>query len=186
MGGIRPPPGLSRVKVKRAQYIQKNCEILQEFSFAHPLTKFKVYQIFNSHFYGSPLFDVFGRECQMLEKSYNVSIRMMFDLPRETHCFYIEKITDSPHLRSVLINSPDQPAQPRYVTSVRQGYVSLSYLSKTGNIWSYPCLTPVRQGYVYLCYSGKTGIRIPVLLKTDVTYLGCAGWSGLLNGFLNL
>ena len=39
----------------------------------------------------------------MLEKSYNVSIRRMFDLPRETHSFYIEKITDSPHLRSVLI-----------------------------------------------------------------------------------
>ena len=27
----------------------------------------------------------------------------MFDLPREAHSFYIEKITDSPHLRSVLI-----------------------------------------------------------------------------------
>ena len=73
------------IKIKRAQYIQKNCEILQEFSFAHPQTKLKVYQIFNSHIYGSPLFDLFGKECQMLQKSYNVSIRRMFDIDRVLH-----------------------------------------------------------------------------------------------------
>ena len=91
------------IKIKRAQYIQKNCEILQEFSFAHPMTILKVYQIFNSHFYGSPLFDLFSRECNMLEKSYNVSVRRMFDIPRESSSYFIESLTECPHLRSVLV-----------------------------------------------------------------------------------
>ena len=39
----------------------------------------------------------------MLEKSYNVSIRRMFDIDRESHSYFIEQLTNSPHLRSVLI-----------------------------------------------------------------------------------
>ena len=31
-------------------YIGKNNELLQEFSFAHPRTKFQINKIFNSHF----------------------------------------------------------------------------------------------------------------------------------------
>ena len=30
------------VMLKRGQYIQKNCEIIQEFNFCHPHTKFKI------------------------------------------------------------------------------------------------------------------------------------------------
>ena len=91
------------IKVKRAQYIQKNCEILQEFHFAHPRTKFKIHQIYNSSYYGSPLFNIFGRECVMLQNSYNVGIRKFFGLPDATHRFYIEKLTGTCHMQSVLI-----------------------------------------------------------------------------------
>ena len=34
----------------------------------------------------------------MLEKSYNVSVRRMFDLPRESSSYLIESLTDCPHL----------------------------------------------------------------------------------------
>ena len=39
----------------------------------------------------------------MIEKSYNVSIRKMFHLPRETHRFFIEPLSDAPHLKFLLM-----------------------------------------------------------------------------------
>ena len=44
---------------KRARYISRNMELIQEFSFAHPDTKLKVNQIYNYHFTGSPLWNLF-------------------------------------------------------------------------------------------------------------------------------
>ena len=66
---------LRDIKMKRAQYIQKCCELQQEFSFAHPRSRFKANMIFNSHFTGSPLWDLFSDETRKLENSWNVSIR---------------------------------------------------------------------------------------------------------------
>ena len=40
---------------KRAMYIAKNNELLQEFHFAHPRTKIWANSVFNTTFYGSPL-----------------------------------------------------------------------------------------------------------------------------------
>ena len=45
---------------KRAIFINKVNEIVQEFYFAHPLTKIRINNIFNSAFYGSTLWDLFG------------------------------------------------------------------------------------------------------------------------------
>ena len=88
---------------KRARFIGRNAELNQEFSFAHPRTKFKMNQIYNTHFTGSPLWDLFSDEAVKFEKSWNVSVREMFDLPRDTHCYFIEPISEYVHLRSILI-----------------------------------------------------------------------------------
>ena len=55
------------IKEKRARYISRNNELLQEFSFAHPRTKFQINKIFNSHFSGQVLWDLFCRESEMVE-----------------------------------------------------------------------------------------------------------------------
>ena len=78
--------------VKRAQYIQKNNELNQEFFFTHPDTKFEVNMIYNSHFSGSPLWDLFSREMEMLENSWNMSFRVMYGLPLQTHRYFVERI----------------------------------------------------------------------------------------------
>ena len=90
------------VKDKRARYISKNNEICQEFYFAHPSTKFEINQIWNSHFSGSVLWDLFGHECGQVENTYNSSVRIMGSLPRETHKFLVEPITGTPHLKKIL------------------------------------------------------------------------------------
>ena len=89
--------------IKRARYIDKNNELCQEFYFAHPKSKLQVNQIFNMHFTGSPLWDLFSREAEMVENTYNSSVRIMRNLLRETHRFFIEPLTDTIHLKSILI-----------------------------------------------------------------------------------
>ena len=62
---------------KRAIYINKNNELRQEFWFAHPKTIIKTNSIFNSSLYGSVLWNLFGKEALRLEKTWNVSLRLM-------------------------------------------------------------------------------------------------------------
>ena len=69
---------------KRARYVSKNNEIRQEFYFAHYRTKIWINNVFNTSFYGAPLWDYSSRCFEMLEKTWNVSARVMLDLPRET------------------------------------------------------------------------------------------------------
>ena len=53
---------------KRALYINKVNELNQEFYDAHTLTKVEINNIFNTHFYGSQLWDLFSAEANRLEK----------------------------------------------------------------------------------------------------------------------
>ena len=92
----------SDVKKKRAAYIDKNNDLIQEFNFAHPATLNEVNQIQNSHFYGSVLWNLSSEYVRKLEKSWNISVRRMFDLPRETHSYLIEPISETKHVRILM------------------------------------------------------------------------------------
>ena len=63
----------------------------------------EVNQIYNSHFTGSNIWNLFGRECGKLESTYNRSVKIMCDLPYETHRYFIEPLTRKPHLKKTLI-----------------------------------------------------------------------------------
>ena len=91
------------IKIKRAQFINKNNELNQEFWFSHPSTKITINQIYNFHFTGSPIWDLFCKEAVMLENSWNTAVRLMFDLPLQTHRYFIEPISEVKHLKFVLI-----------------------------------------------------------------------------------
>ena len=88
---------------KRAAYISKNNEILQEFHFSHPKTKIMINSIYNSHFTGSCLWDLFSPDAIRLENTWNVSMRLMLDIPRESHRRLIEPLSDTTHLKTILI-----------------------------------------------------------------------------------
>ena len=91
------------ILIKRAKFIDKSNEIMQEFYFAHPDTLLQLNMIYNSHFYGSPLWDLFSKECQMVENAWNVSVRKIFNLPRTTHRILIQPITETSHVKTLLI-----------------------------------------------------------------------------------
>ena len=91
------------IREKRAQFIQRNNEICQEFSFAHPKTKVKLNSIYNSHFTGSPIWDLFSTEAGMIESTWNVAIRKMYKLDRTTHRYFVEPLSEMQHIKWSLV-----------------------------------------------------------------------------------
>ena len=73
------------IQIKRAKFIDRNNTLRQEFHFADPDILIRLNQIYNSDYSGSPVWDLFCHEQEMLENSFSVSIRLMLGLPRETH-----------------------------------------------------------------------------------------------------
>ena len=60
-------------------------------------------QIYNSHFIGSPLWNIFGEVVIKLESTWNRSIKLMMDLPYATHRNLVEPLSGYPHIRKVLV-----------------------------------------------------------------------------------
>ena len=83
---------------KCAIYINKVNEISQEFHYANPYTKIRINQIFNSHFFGSSLWNLFGLEADRLEKTWNISQRILLGLPRNAHRYFLEPLTNLKHI----------------------------------------------------------------------------------------
>ena len=88
---------------KRTLYINRVNELNQEFHYAHPLTEVKINNIFNTHFYGSQLWYLFSVEAIRLEKTWNISQRIMLGIPRNTHRFFIEPLTEIQHIQFSLL-----------------------------------------------------------------------------------
>ena len=55
--------------------------------------------IFNTSFYGSQLCDLFNNEAERLEKSWNISQRIMLDIPRNTHRYFLESLSGTQHIQ---------------------------------------------------------------------------------------
>ena len=87
------------IGIKRAVCATKNMEINREFYFASSETKFKINGIYNSHYTGSPLWNLFNDEGIQFESTYNKSVKIMFDLSWATHHHLIEPITNQRHVR---------------------------------------------------------------------------------------
>jgi hypothetical protein len=50
-----------------------------------------------------PALGLFYHEAGMVENSYSMAMRIMFGLPRETHRYFIEPLTDTRHIKFDLI-----------------------------------------------------------------------------------
>ena len=87
------------MREKRAQFIQKNNEICQEFAFADSATKIKLNSIYNTHFTGSPIWDLVSNAAESIEKTWNVAMRKMLMLDRCTHKYFIEPLSEIQHIK---------------------------------------------------------------------------------------
>ena len=100
------------IRVKSAMYIDKCNSLSQEFHYTHPITKVHINTIYNSHFTGSQLWDVGSKEMEKLESACNKSTKLMFGLPLQTHRYFVEPLTELPHLRKQLFR--------RYLTFITE------------------------------------------------------------------
>ena len=88
---------------KRALYIQRNNELLQEFAYTSCSTKAFINRTFNSHVYGSILWNLYGREAQMMFNTWSTSVRKMYRLDRRTHRYLLEPISEMEHLKCAVV-----------------------------------------------------------------------------------
>ena len=66
-----------------------------------PYLKIEINNFFNISFYRSVLWDLFGAEASRLEKTWNVSLRKMINIPRQTHRYFLEPISKTSHIISL-------------------------------------------------------------------------------------
>ena len=90
------------ISEKRATYIDRNNELNQEFFYADSGTKIWLNNVYNCSFYGAPLWNLFSREFEKIEKSWNVSQRLMLSLPRKTHRYFIEPLSGTTHVVTLI------------------------------------------------------------------------------------
>ena len=92
------------LKQKTAQYIDRNCSLNQEFKFAHPETRIQVNRIYNCHFSGSQVWDLFSPGFASFEATFNRSIKIMGDLPYATHRNLVGHIAGD-HMKTKIIKN---------------------------------------------------------------------------------
>ena len=94
-------PSLVTIQI---QYVSKNIEINQEFKFSAAKTRLEINSIYNSSWYGSTLWNLFGADSIKIESSYNRSIKYSMNLPYSTHRYLIEPLSERRHLKWLLIS----------------------------------------------------------------------------------
>ena len=98
------------LKEKRAKFIDRSIELNQKFALYPPDVKLAMAKLYNSHFTGSSLWDFGSDWFSKLAKSYNVNLRIIYDLPWDTHCWVVEELSGGKHLKQMVYS--------RYVTLV--------------------------------------------------------------------
>ena len=93
------------MKQKLARYIDKNCSLTQEFSFAHPSTVLALNNIYNGHYSGSQVWNLFSQGADKFYSTYNRSVKIMANLPYATHRYLIEPVSGQNHMSTILIKN---------------------------------------------------------------------------------
>ena len=90
------------ISIKRAKFISRVHSMNQEFYFADPMTMVRLYNIYACSFYGSNLWNLYHEDVVRIYSSWNTAIKILFDLPRNTHRFFVEPVSETPHIKNVL------------------------------------------------------------------------------------
>ena len=82
---------------KHGSFIGKVHSLTQIFFFLDPAVKIKLIEIYTENFYGSNIWNLFGSSCDKIYRAFNVTVRMTFQVPRETHRYLVESISECLH-----------------------------------------------------------------------------------------
>ena len=87
---------------KRAIFISKIHSLNQEFCFHSPDVILKLYNIYWCSFYGSSIWDLSSQCVSKLYTAWNTAISIIFNVPRDTHRYLIESISQCLHVKTML------------------------------------------------------------------------------------
>ena len=90
------------VDLKRRTFIGKFHELRQELKNTYPIVFMNLISIYMSHFYGSNLWNLFALDDVYI--AWNNVVRSVFDLPRCTHRYLLEPISEFKHVFTLLTN----------------------------------------------------------------------------------
>ena len=87
---------------KRASFIGKVHSLNQEFHFCTSDIRTKIIELFCTSYYSSSLWSLFSPNCDKLFNSFNVAIRIVNNLDRKTHRYFIEHLINTVHPQVML------------------------------------------------------------------------------------
>ena len=87
---------------KRGVFIGKVNSLLQEFGFVDSTVMVRLLHIYVTSFYGSNLWNLYSSEVTRIFSSWNVTIRHIFSVPRDTHRYFIESLSNSSHPKTMM------------------------------------------------------------------------------------
>ena len=59
-------------------------------------------KIYATSFYSSSLWNLFSPQCERLFTSWNITVRMIYKVPPQTHTNLIESLSNCPHVKTML------------------------------------------------------------------------------------
>ena len=90
------------ISVKRGITIGKINGVLQEFNFAHPMTKCSVIHKYCTSFYGCELWDFYSDDFAKILTTWNIYIRKAWGVPNTTHRRFIEPLSGFNHVKVLI------------------------------------------------------------------------------------
>ena len=93
------------IRNKRGCFIGRVLSILQEVHFANPVVKMEMINMYASSFYCSPLRKLFDGPCDRIYSAWNNAIREAFNIPRTSHRYFIEEVSEHLHPMVMLSSS---------------------------------------------------------------------------------
>ena len=92
------------MSIKRGQFIGRINSLLQEFHSANPILLMKVIESYACSFYGSNLWNLVSKHADKMYATWNVMVRNVFTLSRQTHRRLVEPLSGFTHLKVALFS----------------------------------------------------------------------------------
>ena len=85
---------------KHASFIDSSVKTREVFSFAHPADQITAVEKYCTAAYGSNIWDLGGRECEMLTNAWRTGHKLAWNVPRECRTYLVQEVL-APHVSSL-------------------------------------------------------------------------------------
>ena len=82
------------VSMKRASYIKSSVDTREMFHFALPCQVLSAISVYSAHFYGAMLWDLYGEMAGQVYRSWNTTVKLVWNLPRGTHNYFVDQLLE--------------------------------------------------------------------------------------------